>query len=220
MMQKGWTNRLVIRAISITLVIGFLILEGCTPPPPQNTQDACAIFNEYPRWYWASLDSYRRWGIPVSVQLAIMRQESHFVGNAAPPRTTLFGFIPWKRPTTAYGYAQALNGTWRHYIVATGNTGADRDNFADASDFIGWYGYQAHQQLGISRNNAYELYLAYHEGIGGYKNKTFEQKPWLIGVARKVQSWANVYRNQIGRCKYQIAKPSFANMMIWKRLHI
>ena len=41
--------------------------------------------------------------------------------------------------SSAYGYAQALEGTWDDYRKDTGRRGADRDDFADSSDFIGWY---------------------------------------------------------------------------------
>lgn len=192
----------------------MLMLAGCAPSPPNNIANACAIFQQYPRWYWDALNSYRRWGVPISVQMAIIRQESHFNAGAAPPRTRLFGFIPWTRPTSAYGYAQAVNGTWRNYIQSTGNTGADRDNFADATDFIGWYGYQASKKAGISKRNAYALYLAFHEGIGGYEERTYSRKAWLVQVARKVARNAGTYRLQISRCKYDIPKPSIWNLWL------
>jgi len=42
--------------------------------------------------------SEERWGTPIHVQLAIIRQESTFKFNARPPRKKLVGFIPWNRP--------------------------------------------------------------------------------------------------------------------------
>ena len=157
-MQKNYLNSLCTLVCRIVFLTGVLfILAGCAPSPPSNMNNACAIFQQYPRWYWDALNSYRRWGVPVSVQMAIIKQESHFRASAAPPRTKLFGFIPWSRPTSAYGYAQAVNGTWKEYIQSTNNGGADRDSFADATDFIGWYGYQANKKLAISKRNAYSI---------------------------------------------------------------
>jgi len=164
------------------------------------------IFHKYPNWYWEALDTYYRWKIPISVQMAIMQRESDFQAGARPPTKKILGFIPWGSVTSAYGYAQALNGTWRDYQQETQKYHTKRDKFGDASDFIGWYAYKANQQLGIALSDAYNLYLAYHEGLAGYKNKTYLQKPWLLNLAKTVQAKANLYRRQISQCKYYIAK--------------
>lgn len=198
------------------ILLSLGVLAGCATAPPYNDKNACAIFNQYPDWYWKSLSAYRHWGVPISVQLAIIRQESHFKADAATQRKTVLGFIPWGHITSAYGYAQAIDATWKEYQKSTGRTGADRDDYGDAVDFIGWYANNAHKQAGISKRNAYELYLAYHEGIGGYQQKTYNRKPWLIQIAHKVQHHANVYRNQIAKCKYNIPEPSFWNLWFWR----
>ena len=44
-----------------------------------------------------------------------------------------------------------------------------RNDFNDAVDFIGWYNNKSVKELGISRDDARALYLAYHEGIAGFK---------------------------------------------------
>lgn len=196
----------------LTLLIG---LTGCIPPPPENPANLCSIFTEYPTWYWATRDTQKKWGVPINVQMAIMYQESRFVGSAKPPRGRILWIIPWFRPSSAYGYAQALDGTWDHYVEATGNGSADRDEFADASDFIGWYGYEAYRQANIPRNNAYRLYLAYHEGIGGYRRGSFNQKPWLIQVARKVNSRANLYQSQYNACKTRLPEKHWWQFWHW-----
>ena len=72
---------------------------------------------------------------------------------------------------------------------------------ADAVDFIAWYGNMSHRMLGISKWDAYSQYLAYHEGQGGYKRKTFNKKPWLLKVARQVDSRASRYHTQLARCE-------------------
>jgi len=139
--------------------------------------------------------------------MAIILQESGFDGKAKPPRTKLLWVIPWKRPTSAYGYAQSVNGAWSQYQKATGNYGARRNNFKDASDFIGWYSRQAHQKAGISINDPYALYLAYHDGIGGYQRRTYAQKPWLTNVAKRVQYRANTYQQQLVGCQREFNEP-------------
>ena len=95
--------------------------------PPKNVENICAIFKEKKSWYKAAKKSEERWGTPKHVQMAIIRQESSFDFNAKPPRTRLLGFIPWKRPSDAYGYAQALDSTWGWYKDETGRWFADRD---------------------------------------------------------------------------------------------
>lgn len=124
--------------------------------------------------------------MPVHVPMAMMYQESSFKHNAKPPRTRLFGIIPWKRPSSAYGYAQALDGTWEEYKRTAGNMLSSRSNFGDAIDFMGWYIDRAHRQNKISKWDAYNQYLAYHDGIAGWRRKTYTKKPWLMSVARTV----------------------------------
>ncbi len=195
--------------LTFLVIINIALLTGCASPRPSQTNNVCKIFEQYPDWYAAAKQAEQRWNTPVYVQMAIMKQESHFGGTARPPRTYLLGFIPWFRPTTAYGYAQVKDETWNHYEDSTGNTMGLRSNFADAVDFVAWYTNLAHKKLGISSNDAYNLYLAYHEGMGGYKRKTYLKKQWLIKVARKVQSLSQTYRYQLAQCKNSIPSPSF-----------
>jgi len=185
------------RLFSLTLLY-FLI--ACTPLPPKNSSNICYTFREKDGWYDHARQSYEKWGIPIPVQMAIMHQESRFVADAQPPRTWLLGFIPWFRPSTAYGYAQAKDETWDYYLDHAGDWGADRDDFADASDFIGWYCNISSSRLGIARWDARNLYLAYHEGHRGYERKSYLQKPWLLQVANKVARQANIFQNQLNAC--------------------
>lgn len=186
--------------IILTLLIS-LILVGCVSPPPRDVNNICSVFRQYPKWYTDALDVQRRWRVPVAVQMAIIHQESKFDANAEPQRTKLLWVIPWTRPSTAYGYTQALRSTWALYKQSQGSLWASRDNFTDGVDFIGWYANQANRRAGIPRNNAYDLYLAYHEGIGGYMQKTYMKKHWLIPVAHKVSARAHIYQAQLARCK-------------------
>ena len=65
--------------------------------------------------------------------------ESDFDWLAKPPRQKLFKVIPYKRPSSSFGYSQAVNGTWEQYKKETGNKLAVRTRFKDSVDFIGWY---------------------------------------------------------------------------------
>jgi hypothetical protein len=136
--------------------------------------------------------------------MAIMHQESRFIADARPPRSKVLGFIPWSRPSSAYGYAQALDGTWDKYLETVDPWGDDRDDFADAHDFIGWYCSVTHKTLGVSRHNARKLYLAYHEGDKGYSRKTYLKKPWLMKVAKKVSKNSKRYKSQLSTCEDEL----------------
>jgi len=158
------------------LLLCALAAGGCATHPPENIDDVCAIFSEKPRWYDDARDAEDAWGVPVPVLMAFLHQESRFVARAKPPRRKILGFIPGPRPSDAYGYSQALNATWRDYRRSAGRYGADRDDFGDAIDFVGWYNYQSRRRNGIAADDAYRLYLAYHEGHGGYARGTIRDK--------------------------------------------
>ena len=191
----------------ISLIAAALLtvtLVGCSSDPPRNISNSCDIFEDKSGWYRDASRAYEKWGTPVHVQLAIIYQESKFVDDAKPPRDHILWVIPWGRVSSAYGYAQAKDSTWDWYIEKTGNRGADRDDFEDAVDFIAWYVSTSNRMLGISKWDAYNQYLAYHEGQGGYKRKTYNSKPWLIKVAKKVSARATSYQKQLVRCEDEL----------------
>ena len=186
----------------LPLLLSVLSLfAGCSTSPPKNVENACAIFAEKDDWYSATRAAEKKWGTPVQVQLAIIRQESSFRGDAKPPRDTVLGIPMWWRLSDAYGFGQVKDDTWDWYVDKTGNWFADRDDFADVADFIGWYTDVSQRTLGISKWDAYNQYLAYHEGHGGWKRKTYNGKPWLIKVARKVENYARTYGAQLQQCR-------------------
>lgn len=199
------TKKSASRILILFLLIG---LSGCASVPPSKPGDLCSVFRENDDWYAAALDSQKKWGTPIHVQMAIMHHESHFRSDARPPRSKLLGVIPWTRPSSAYGYAQAKDGTWDWYISKTGNSGADRDDFEDAIDFVGWYTNTTNRINGISKWDAYNQYLAYHDGHGGYKRGTWKKKAWLIKVAKRVQQTAGRYSQQLKRCKSSLSTGS------------
>lgn len=190
-------------------IIGFfLLLISCTTVPPRNVDDACAIFAEYDDWFADAKAASRRWNVPLPVLLAIIHQESAFRSDAKPPRTWYLGFVPGPRPSSASGYSQALDGTWERYVSATGNRGADRDEFADAVDFVGWYVDETARINRIAKSDAYNQYLAYHEGQGGFAKGTHRKKTWLIERARRVRQQADRYQAQLARCEPQLVVSS------------
>jgi len=177
-----------------------LFLTACATPPPKNPDNICAIFLEHRHWYSASKEMKENWGTPIHVPLAMMYQESSFKHNAQ-PAMQYFWFIPTGRASDAYGYAQAKKMTWNDYQRETGNSWADRDDFADALDFMGWFTNKTNKINGISKWDAYGQYLNYHEGWGGYKNRSYNKKPWLIKVSRQVDNRAKQYAAQLRGCQ-------------------
>ena len=186
------------------LVLSLAALAACTTSQPTKVDNICAIFQEKDDWYEDAAESRDDWNSPIPVMMAIMHQESRFKAKAKPPRRKILGFIPGFRPSNAYGYSQALDSTWDSYKRNAGRYGADRDDFADAIDFIGWYNDQSRRQCGIARDDTYSLYLAFHEGQGGYNRGTYRKKSWLMSVARKVQRRADTYRKQLARCEKEL----------------
>ena len=138
--------------------------------------------------------------MPPEITVSIVYQESSFKSDARPPRRKLLWIIPWKRLSTAFGYAQAIDATWARYQRDVGSVDADRTNFADAVDFIGWYNKHSYTTLRISKSDAKSTYLAYHEGHEGYENRSYRNKTWLVAAAEKVAARADRYRKQLLSC--------------------
>jgi hypothetical protein len=186
------------------VISAFFLLAGCSTYQPNPSDNICHIFFGETDWYEAAREAQRKWGTPMHVTMAIMHQESRFVDDAQPARPWFLGLIPLPRDSSAYGYAQAQDPVWEEYQRFSGNSGADRDNFEDAIDFIGWYTYGTHKRLKLSKWDAYGQYLAYHEGRGGYERKTYQKKPWLKNVAKKVKMRAMWYNQQLKTCKAEL----------------
>lgn len=189
--------------IGLMFLSALALLTGCssTPPPASTHDNICEIIKHDRDWYFAAMASEKKWGTPVATLKAFVHQESRFVKNARPPREYLLGFIPLPRRSSAYGYAQAQDPAWYDYQKATKNYSARRNNKHDALDFIGWYNSVSKSRNGIGLNDPYHLYLAYHEGHGGFARKSYNAKPWLKDVAKKVQNQAWRYDKQLKTCR-------------------
>ncbi len=196
-----------IKKNKLLIILGLsAILTGCATPPPQNKSDICEIFRENRSWYKASANASDKWGVPIAVPISFMYQESGFRHNARPPMRYFLGFIPYGRASSAYGYSQAKTPTWDDYVKDTGRLFASRSNFADAVDFIGWYIDKTHQVNKVPKDDAYRLYLNYHEGWGGYRRGSHQQKAWLLRTARQVDDRARIYQQQLKGCEKELQR--------------
>jgi len=183
------------------LLLALASCGGGNFSAPRNLDDACAIVSQRPEYLRAMRAAERKWGIPVHVQMATIHQESKFIGNARTPHRYALGVIPMGRQSSAYGYSQALDGTWVEYQQSERRGSARRDRIADATDFMGWYMDESASKLGISKNDAQSQYLAYHEGRTGFANQSYKGKPWLVDVAAEVGARAERYRTQLQTCR-------------------
>lgn len=166
-------------------------------------------------WHKAAVQAQAKWGSSLHIPLAFMYQESAFKAKAKPSRTRLLGFIPWRRQSSAFGYAQAIDGTWQQYLRATGEYWRVRHDFADATDFIHWYIQQAHRKNGVSRKDVFNLYLNYHEGPAGFARNSHGSKPWLHKVATGVQMRSQTYSAQYEQCRESLKPGFFGRLMGW-----
>ena len=198
----------MIRKTNFYLLISLFFVTACSSIP-KNTQNSCAIFEERYLWYKHAKASHEKWGAPIHLQLAFVKKESDFNWLAKPPRKKLFKVIPFKRPSSSFGYSQAVIGTWEQYKRETKNPLATRARFKDSVDFVGWYNKKSNKLLGIPKDNARLLYLAYHEGRGGYKKGSYKSKPWLLSVSSDVQKMSDRYRNQYDTCKKKLKSPFY-----------
>ena len=185
------------------LILFFLVFSACSSIP-KNVSNSCDIFDERYFWYKHAKKVEQKWGTPIYLQLAIIKMESDFDWLAKPPRQKIFKIIPFKRPSSSFGYSQAVKGTWEQYKRETGNKVATRARFKDSVDFIGWYTNKTETILKISKKDAFKQYLAYHEGWGNYKYYKKNEK--VIRLAKRVEKQSNIYKKQLSSCKDSLNK--------------
>ncbi len=184
------------------LFLIFIFFTNCSSVP-KNTTNSCSIFKENYLWFKHVKKTEEKWGTPIYLQLAIINMESGFDWLAKPPRQKIFKIIPYKRPSSSFGYSQAVKGTWKQYKSETGNKFATRTRFKDSVDFIGWYTNKSEKILKISQRDAFKQYIAYHEGWGNYKNYKNNKK--VINLAKRVEKQANIYNKQLSDCKNSLS---------------
>jgi hypothetical protein len=188
------------RYLRLAAVVLLASCGGGQYSAPRSLDDACGFARERPEYMRAMERAERRWNVPVAVQMAIIHQESKFVGDARTPFRYVLGVIPMGRQSSAYGYSQALDGTWDEYRDETGNRRAKRDRIADATDFMGWYMNRTVEKNGVALTDARNQYLAYHEGHTGFARGSHNEKSWLVRVAASVEERAAMYDAQLGTC--------------------
>ncbi len=171
-----------------SLLFGLLLL--CVPLSYAHqieTDNVCLIFKHHPAWQVATKATEKKWGVSQAIQMAIMNTESKFKGTAK------------NHHSSARGYAQVINRTWRAYEKDVGKHEI-RSHFADASNFIGWYASQMHDIKHIPLSNALDIYLAYHEGLGGYTHALKHKHSMVYRLAKHVQARASRYQKKLNGC--------------------
>ncbi|MGJ8680764.1 hypothetical protein [Paraglaciecola sp.] len=209
MSKKFKKNNTFLKFI-FTLIMSTLFLVSCSSTPPRNIDNVCDIFSEKSDWYVSAYDMHKKWGVPIHVPMSMMYQESSFKATARPGKKyVFFGLIPWGRLSTAFGYSQAKTPTWEDYQRETGNAWADRTNFDDAMDFMGWFINKTHKMNKVSKWDAELQYLNYHEGWTGYRRGNHHKKPWLKKVAKKIKKRSLVFAQQLKSCESDFSKGGF-----------
>ena len=193
--------------LSNILIFFFLFILTSCSSIPKNTSNSCSIFSERYLWYKHTKKTEKKWGTPIYIQLAIIKMESDFNWLAKPKRQKIFKVIPYKRPSSSFGYSQAVKGTWKQYKNETGNKLATRTRFKDSVDFIGWYTNKTEKILKIPKTDAFKQYIAYHEGWGNYKN--YKKNTKVIGLAKKVKKQSDKYKNQLQKCKKSLNRKKY-----------
>ena len=131
-MQKKILNR------NLIYFIIFFFVVSCSSVP-KYSENACKIFDEKYLWYKHSKKSSEKWGVPIEILLAVIHKESGFVRFARPKRTKLFKIIPYRRPSSSFGFSQAVDKTWELYKTENEKPTALRVSFKSSVDFVGWY---------------------------------------------------------------------------------
>ena len=196
----------MIQVNKFILIVIFFLLSSCSSIP-KNTADGCSIFSERYLWYKHAKKTEEKWGTPIYIQLAIIKMESDFDWLAKPARKKIFKVVPYKRPSSSFGYSQAVKGTWKQYKEETKNPLATRIRFKDSVDFIGWYTNKSSTILKIPKNDAFKQYIAYHEGWGNYKN--YKSNGKVINLAKRVEKQSNIYKKQLLDCKNSLSTKKY-----------
>ena len=190
----------IFRAIACVLLLGSCGSSSGDFSAPRDLDNACSIASERPQYFRAFQRVERKYGVPVPSLMAIIYQESKFIGDNRTPHRYALGVIPVGRQSSAFGYSQALDGTWEEYQDQEGGRRARRDDIDDATDFIGLYMAQTVDETGVPITDTRNQYLAYHDGRTGFKRGTWRAKSWLVRIAGEVEARAVMYDTQLRSC--------------------
>ena len=178
----------------------FFFIASCSSVP-KYPENACKIFGERYLWYKHAKKSSEIYGAPIHIILAFVKKESGFNRWAKPKRKKLFKVVPYKRPSSSFGYSQAVNKTWELYKTETDNPFALRTRFKDSVMFIGWYINKTNKINKIPLNDSYRLYLNYYLGWGNYSKKVYKTDKKAIIYAKNVQKQSKIYKSQLTQCQ-------------------
>ena len=198
----------MIRNNKLLLIFIFFLISACSSIP-KNTSDSCSIFNERYFWYKYTKKTEQKWGTPIYLQLAIIKMESDFDWLAKPERQKIFKVIPYKRPSSSFGYSQAVKKTWELYKTETNNSLALRTRFKDSVMFIGWYMNKTNKINKIPFTDSYRQYLNYYLGWGDYSKRVYRTDKKAIIFAKKVEKQSNIYKRQLQECQKKLDKKKY-----------
>ena len=193
-MQKKILNRNL-----ICFIILFFIVS-CSSVP-KNYSNACKLFSEKYLWYKHVKKSSQTYGALPHIILAFVNKESGFNRWAKPKRTKLFKIVPYKRPSSSFGYSQAVKKTWELYKKETNNPLALRTRFKDSVMFIGWYISKTNKINKIPLSDSYRQYLNYYLGWGNYAKKAYKTDKKSIIFAKSVEKQSKIYKSQLRECQ-------------------
>ena len=186
----------------------FLFIASCSSIP-KYPQNACKIFGENYLWYKSIKKSSEIYGAPIHIILAFVNKESGFNRWAKPKRTRLFKIVPYKRPSSSFGYSQAVKKTWELYKTETNNSLALRTRFKDSVMFIGWYMNKTNKINKIPFTDSYRQYLNYYLGWGDYSKRVYRTDKKAIIFAKKVEKQSNIYKRQLQECQKKLDKKKY-----------
>jgi len=178
----------------------FIFVASCSSVP-KYPLNACKIFGERYLWYKHAKKSSETYGAPIHIIIAFVNKESGFNRWAKPKRTKLFKVFPYKRPSSSFGYSQAVKKTWELYKTETNNPLALRNRFKDSVMFIGWYINKTNKINKIPFNDSYRQYLNYYLGWGSYAKKTYKTDKQAIIFAKSVETQSKIYKKQLKECQ-------------------
>ena len=201
-MQKKILNKKLIYFI----IFFFIVSCSSVPRHPLN---ACKIFDERYLWYKHIKKSSETYDVPAYIILAFVNKESGFNRWAKPKRTKLFKVIPYKRPSSSFGYSQAVKKTWELYKTETDNPLALRTRFKDSVMFIGWYINKTNKINKIPLNDPYRQYLNYYLGWGNYSNKVYKTDKKSVIFAKNVEKQSEIYKSQLRECQKILDKNKY-----------
>jgi len=193
---------------NLVYLIIFFLLTSCSSIP-KYPQNACKIFGENYLWFKSIKKSSETYGAPIHIILAFVNKESGFNRWAKPKRTKIFKVIPYKRPSSSFGYSQAVKKTWELYKTETSNPLALRSRFADSVMFIGWYMKKTNKINKIPLNDSYRQYLNYYLGWGSYSKKVYKTDKKAVLYAKNVQKLSKVYKSQLRECQKSLNRNKY-----------